>query len=75
MLKCRVNKKFDIVKFNAIQIYAKERPMITVTPEEMNSPCIVRDGVVYLNLDAKHNGVPMSCINHTALRKIEINGE
>lgn len=75
LLKCRVNKKFDIVKFNAIQIYAKERPMITVTPEEMNSPCIVRDGVVYLNLDAKHNGVPMSCINHTALRKIEINGE
>lgn len=73
--KCRVNKKFYIVKFNTIQIYAKKRLMITVTPEEMNSPCIVRDGVVYLNLDAKHNGVPMSCINHTSLRKIDIKGE
>lgn len=72
LLKNRDERKFELAKLNHSQLFATERPIIQVAPEEMNSPLIIKDGVVYLNLDAKQDGKPMSCIRHTALRKIEI---
>ena len=51
----------------------KERPVLqNITPEEMNSPFIERDGVFYLNIDAKTNGIPLSIVRHTALRRVEV---
>lgn len=67
---------FDISKLHANLMLAKDRPYIVVSEEEKNSPYIFRDGICYLNLDAKDsNGNPMSSVNHTARRKIldEIN--
>ena len=34
------------------------------------SPIIIRDGVTYLNLDAKVNGKPMSALRHTSMRSV-----
>lgn len=71
LLKCRENRMFDITKFHASQVFAKDRPYIEVSEEERNSPFIIREGICYLNLDAKDsNGNPMSSVNHTARRKI-----
>ena len=75
LLKNRANKNLDIAKLNAIQIDMKERTMIETTSEEKNSPIIARNGVVLMNLDAKHCGTPMVSIQHTSLRKTEIKDE
>lgn len=71
LLNSRSDRAFEISKFHASQIYAKERPYIRVTPEEANSPMIMRDGVWYLNLDAKVDGKSMTFLNHTSMRKID----
>lgn len=72
LLNCRSKRQFDITKFHAKIIMAKEIPFIDITPEETNSPCIVRDGVLYLNLSAKSDGERITFLKHTALRRIDI---
>lgn len=62
-------RKFDVTKFHAAKIYAQERPYITINLDERNNPVIIRDGVTYLNLDAKDkNGNPMASIVRSAKR-------
>lgn len=69
-------RMFEITKLHTSQLFVKERPVLqNITPEEMNSPIIERDGVYYLNLSAQNNGVPTSIVRHTALRRIEIADE
>lgn len=75
LLKNREERKFELVKLNHSQLFAMERPIIHVEPDEINNPFIIKDGVVYLNLDAKQDGKPMACIRHTALRRIEIQSD
>lgn len=73
LLADRSKRAFEISKFHAAQLFVKERPVLqNITPEEMNSPFIERDGVFYLNLDAKTNGIPLSIVRHTALRRVEV---
>ncbi len=50
------NRFFDISKFHADQILGEDCPIFKLKPEEQDSPVIVRDGVCYLNLDAKKFG-------------------
>ena len=65
-------RKFDIAKFHASKIYVQERPYITINSDEINNPVIIRDGVAYLNLDAKDkNGNPMVSIVHSAKRIVD----
>lgn len=71
LLECLAKKIFDINKMHADKIFAKERIYIQIAPEEENSPIIIRDGVVCLNLDAKKDGKPMAFVSHTSLRNIE----
>lgn len=71
LLKCRSERIFDKSKLHASEIRATERPVFQVTEEERNSPFIEREGVIYLNLDAQNNGIPLTSVNHTALRKNE----
>lgn len=69
----RSKRAFEISKFHVAQLFVKERPVLqNITPEEMNSPFIERDGVFYLNIDAKTNGIPLSIVRHTALRRVEV---
>lgn len=76
LLSERDKRTFEISKFHAAKILMKKRPVLQdITPEEMNSPFIERDGVYYLNLSAKAEGKPQAVIRHTALRKIESEGE
>ena len=75
MLRSRSSKTFDIGKLNAYQIFAKDSPVIEITPEEQNMPYVYRDGVMYLNLGARKNGVPLVGLRHTSLRKIDTENE
>lgn len=69
-------RKFDITKFHASKIYVQERPYITINSDERNNPVIIRDGVAYLNLDAKDkNGNPMVSIVHSAKRIVDYKEE
>lgn len=69
-------RKFDFTRFHAAKIYAQERPYITINPDERNNPVIIRDGVAYLNLDAKDkNGNPMVSIVHSAKRIVDYKEE
>ena len=71
LLYNRIMRTFDIAKLHASQTICKQRTMISgLSPDEINNQLIIRDGVLYINLDAKVNGVPPS-VRHTALRKIE----
>lgn len=69
-------RRFDITKFHASKINVQERPYLTIHPDERNNPVIIRNGVAYLNLDAKDkNGNPMVSITHTAKRRVEYKEE
>lgn len=62
-------RKFDITKFHTDKIGAKDRTYLIVAPEELNNPMIIRNGLCYLNLDAKDSkGNSMVSIVHTSLR-------
>ena len=69
------SKTFDIGKLNAYQVVVKDSPVIELSPEEQNMPYIYRNGVMYLNLDARKNGVPLVSLMHTSLRKIDFENE
>lgn len=73
LLDCRSRRQFDINKFHADKMYVRNRPYIQIEHGEENSPFIVRDGVVYLNLDAKKDGKPMVSLKHTSLRSTDTN--
>ena len=73
LLNNRKDRKFDLKTLHASQIYAKERPYIQLLPGEENRPYIVRDGIVYLNLDATVNGRKVSAMQHTSMRTIASN--
>lgn len=45
---CRENGKFDISKFHSSRLFAKNRPQITLRPEEYGHVVIQRDGHWYL---------------------------
>lgn len=70
LLNCRTDRKFELGTLHAQSIHAKERPYIELQPGEENSSIIIRDGVTYLNLDAKVNGKPMSALRHTSMRSV-----
>jgi hypothetical protein len=70
LLNSKQARKFDVVKFHAKEIGAKDRPYIIISGEEKNYPIIERDGVFYMNLDAQVNGKPIGFIQHTARRKV-----
>ena len=69
LLRSRSEKRFDYTKFHTENILVNEFTPIQVSSEEKNSPFIMRDGVVYVNLDANVNGVPVSSLCHTSLRR------
>lgn len=71
LLNSRASRKFELNTLHANEIKVTERPYIKLQPGEENSPVIVRDGVVYLNLDAKNNGKSMTFMNHTSKRNFE----
>lgn len=75
LLRSRESKTFDIGKLNAYQVVVKDSPVIELSPEEQNMPYIYRNGVMYLNLDARKNGVPLVTLMHTSLRKIDFENE
>ena len=70
LLNSRTDRKFELGTLHAQSIHAEERPYIELQPGEENSPIIIRDGVTYLNLDAKVNGKPMSALRHTSMRSV-----
>lgn len=75
LLNNRESRMFDIETLHADKIYAKGRPYIQLRPGEENSPFIIRDGAVFLNLDAQKDGKAMSFLNHTSMRKIDLETE
>lgn len=75
LLNSRESKFFDIGKLNAYKVAVKDSPVIELLPEEQNMPYIYRNGVKYLILDAKKNGVPLVALTHTSLRKIDFENE
>lgn len=76
LLDRRIDRMFEIAKLHDDQIFFYSRPVISdPSPEELNSPFIERDGVIYLNLSATKNGIPISVVRHTSLRRIDINNE
>lgn len=75
LLNSRESIFFDIGKLNAYKVAVKDSPVIELLPEEQNMPYIYRNGVKYLILDAKKNGVPLVALTHTSLRKIDFENE
>ena len=63
---------FEIEKFHANKIYFKERPQLHLPLEEQERPFIIRDGKLYLNLNAKtKDGRRCTSILHTPFQKID----
>lgn len=71
VLKCQKEESlFEIGKFSYTQLEAIDWPVFVLAPEEVNNPFIIRDGRVYINLDAKNaDGSPMTTVQHTAFMK------
>lgn len=71
VLKCQKEESlFEIGKFSCTQLESIDRPVFILTPEEVNNPFIIRDGRVYINLDAKNeDGSPKTTVQHTAFMK------
>ena len=75
LMKSLELRRFDIIKFHTQLIFEKLRPYFELSEEEINQPLIIRDGELYINLDANENGKETSFVNHTSLRKIDYSKE
>lgn len=71
VLKCQKEESlFEIGKFSCTHMEAIDRHVFILAPEEVNNPFIIRDGKVYINLDAKNeDGSTKTTIQHTAFMK------
>lgn len=69
---CIEKEKFDVYKNNADKVYVKYAPLITLKEDEKDATIVERDGQRYLIIRTDPERGPLTFMNHTSYKKIEI---